>query len=439
MVQLLTLIFHTMNAEKEKEFIKIIDEAGRFCEVYLNYNPDTVAGYRRAWMKILDFMTIYGLDSLDKKSQIKFWDIFNYSKQGKTRHHSGDTKYVIQRAYRMLVSYYETKSIPERFFDVPDKETFIEPFAAYCNDYLQYLSLKLRRSSITVSAYKHSLHLFLRYLEKEKINEIEKLDIAVILNYIISLTPDTGVTPTLQIGHIRGFMKFLHYIGITENDISAQMPHCKRIVQPKLPSTYSTDEIKKVISSMRRITPIEKRNYAIVLMIARLGIRVSDVAGLKFGNILWKENKIKFFQYKTGSPIELPILADVGNAIIDYLRNGRPISDDAHVFLMERNIVPMNRNAISNVVRKAFQESGIKTKGKHYGPHALRHSLSSRMLENNTSMPIITEVLGHDNAETTKFYLRIDLKSMSNCMLEVLETNSNFYKRMEEEYYVYVQ
>ena len=64
-----------MNAEKEKEFIKMIDEAGRFCEVYLNYNPDTVAGYRRAWMKILDFMTIYGLDSLDKKSQIKFWDM----------------------------------------------------------------------------------------------------------------------------------------------------------------------------------------------------------------------------------------------------------------------------------------------------------------------------------------------------------------------------
>lgn len=184
-----------MNAEKEKEFIKMIDEAGRFCEVYLNYNPDTVAGYRRAWMKILDFMTIYGLDSLDKKSQIKFWDIFNYSKQGKTRHHSWDTKYVIQRAYRMLVSYYETKSIPERFFDVPDKETFIEPFVTYCNDYLQYLSLKLRRSSITVSAYKHSLHQFLRYLEKEKINEIEKLDIAIILNYIISLTPEKNDHP----------------------------------------------------------------------------------------------------------------------------------------------------------------------------------------------------------------------------------------------------
>ena len=99
----------------------------------------------------------------------------------------------------------------------------------------------------------------------------------------------------------------------------------------------------------------------------------------------------------------------------------------------------MNRTAISNVVRKAFQESGIKTKGKHYGPHALRHSLSSRMLENNTSMPIITEVLGHENAETTKFYLRIDLKSMSNCMLEVLDTDSNFYKRMKEEYHVYVQ
>lgn len=428
-----------MNAEKEKEIITLIDEAARFCEVYLNYKPATVSGYRRAWFNILDFMTIHGLDSLDKKSQTLFWNRFNYSKKGKTKHLSGDTKYVIQRAYKMLVSYYETKTIPERFFDVPDEETFIEPFATYCNDYFQYLSLKLRRSSITVSAYKLSLHQFLRYLEKEKINGVEKLDIAVILNYIISLTPETGITPTLQIGHIRGFMKFLHYIGITENDISAQMPHCKRIIQLKLPSTYSTDEIKKVISSMRRITPIEKRNYAIVLMITRLGIRVSDVAGLKFGNILWKENKIKFFQYKTGSPIELPILADVGNAIIDYLRNGRPVSDDAHVFLMERNIVPMNRTAISNVVRKAFQESGIKTKGKHYGPHALRHSLSSRMLENNTSMPIITEVLGHENAETTKFYLRIDLKSMSNCMLEVSETNSNFYKKIKEEYHVYVQ
>lgn len=168
-----------MNAEKEKELIKLIDEAARFCEVYLNYKPATVAGYRKAWLNILDFMTIYGLDSLDKKSQMKFWDKLNYSKQGKTRHHSWDTKYIIQRAYRMLVSYYETRSIPERFFDSPEKEKFIEPFATYCNDYLQYLSLKLRRSSITVSAYKHSLYQFLRYLGKKKINEIEKLDHSV--------------------------------------------------------------------------------------------------------------------------------------------------------------------------------------------------------------------------------------------------------------------
>jgi len=193
---------------------------------------------------------------------------------------------------------------------------------------------------------------------------------------------------------------------------------------------YSKDEVEKLIASVDRGSSIGKRNYAIILLAARLGLRSSDISNLKFENILWEQNTIGFVQYKTEKEIELPLLPEVGNAIIDYLKYSRQESDEPFVFLTVRSpIIPITPVGIESLVQHTFTEAGINIKNKRHGPHALRHSLAGRLLECQTVLSVISEVLGHENTESTKFYLRVDLTSMRKCALEVPAVSPSFYNQ----------
>jgi integrase len=162
-----------------------------------------------------------------------------------------------------------------------------------------------------------------------------------------------------------------------------------------------------------------------------------DVCKLKFEHIYWATSIIKFEQSKTGKTIILPLLPDVGNAIIDYLRFGRPQSEEQHVFLMERPPFEhfSSSGVVTHIVQRAYQKAGIKIDGKRYSAHSLRHSLTLRMLQKNTTLPVISEVLGHQNTESTRYYLRIDINFMKHCILDVPQIQSSFYEQKGGAFY----
>ena len=191
------------------------------------------------------------------------------------------------------------------------------------------------------------------------------------------------------------------------------------------------EEIEKLISSVERSSSIGKRNYAIILIASRLGLRASDISMLKFENLHWNTCTIEIKQFKTGKELILPLLPDVGNAIIDYLKYGRPRSEEPYVLLTERppyGHFPTS-NVVTHVVQRAFKNAEINIKCRRFGPHSLRHSLGFRMLEKSTVLPVISEVLGHESTESTRYYLRIDLKSMMQCMLDVPPVPTDFYEQ----------
>jgi site-specific recombinase XerD len=145
---------------------------------------------------------------------------------------------------------------------------------------------------------------------------------------------------------------------------------------------------------------------------------------------LWEQNTVRLVQYKTDKEIELPLLPEVGNAIIDYLKYSRQHSDEPFVFLTVRSpIIPITPGGIESLVQHTFAQAGIDTTNRRHGPHALRHSLAGRLLERHTVLPVISEVLGHENTESTKFYLRVDLTSMRQCALDVPEVSLSFYNQ----------
>lgn len=201
-------------------------------------------------------------------------------------------------------------------------------------------------------------------------------------------------------------------------------------LREKLPSVYNADEIGHIENRVEQSSTVGKRDYAMLLLATRLGLRSSDISGLTFGNLDWQHNLISLMQCKTKKIIELPLLTDVGEAIINYLKFGRPISDFQQVFLTaSAPYRPVNSRLINGVVSRKIIASGVDIKGRKFGPHAMRHTLASQLLRNGTSLPVISETLGHSDTQATMNYLRIDINSLMQCALDVPLVPINFYEQ----------
>ena len=153
-----------------------------------------------------------------------------------------------------------------------------------------------------------------------------------------------------------------------------------------------------------------------------------DITYFNFENIDWESSCINIVQIKTDQPLTLPLLPEVGNAIIDYLKHGRPQSGDTHVLLnISSPFSPMQTSMIYQVATQAFRRAGIDISNRRHGAHSLRHSLASRMLEGQTAMPIISEALGHTETNSTMYYLRVDITSLKSCQMETIPVSEQFY------------
>jgi len=152
---------------------------------------------------------------------------------------------------------------------------------------------------------------------------------------------------------------------------------------------------------------------------ADLGIRQCDLLNLAPSNFDWEKNEIFFVQSKTGTSVTLPLPERVGLAVIDYLKNGRPGTNCKSLFVMHRSPYGQFGNAWY-IIDKYMTRAGIENLNeRRHGFHSLRHSIAGAMLEADTPLPVISEVLGHINTNTTSRYLKIDIPNLRQCALEV--------------------
>nr|NQU91540.1 tyrosine-type recombinase/integrase [Bacteroidota bacterium] len=181
----------------------------------------------------------------------------------------------------------------------------------------------LRRNKITISGHRLYLSRFLFYLESKHISTIEEVTGDYLMNFVSTQTNNKiGIVST-----IRFFFRFLFEERIIQYDLSAALQHYKWVKREKLPSVYTAKEVLQIETSIHREDATGKRDYAMTLLASRLGLRASDIAHLTFSNIDWEKGTITLSQFKTGKIIELPLLVDLGEAIIDYLKYGRKKSE----------------------------------------------------------------------------------------------------------------
>lgn len=297
--------------------------------------------------------------------------------------------------------------------------TFPEGFRHSAEAYISYredIGI-IKKSNKIFSLY---LERFFAFLSRKNIASLDTLSLKDVLDFMASLNCYEKPTINHTMRAVRYYLKYCHEHGLMEQEMFSKLPNPHYNRQSRLPSSYSADEVAKLLDSIDLGNPCGIRDYAIILLIARLGLRSSDVANLRFSNIDWEREAIHLTQVKTGNPLELPLLEDVGEALINYLKNARPKTDSDHVFV--RQVPPytdFNPGAVGALVRVRLQRSGIHLEGKKKGSHTLRHSLASRLLEHEIPLPVISEILGHTTTETTMAYLRIDITELRKCALEV--------------------
>lgn len=157
------------------------------------------------------------------------------------------------------------------------------------------------------------------------------------------------------------------------------------------------------------------------MIAVKRGIRTSDIRNLRPANFNWEQHLVSFTQVKTGEPITLPLPTDVGWAVIDYLKNGRPVSDAPEIFL--RAVAPyVSLQNFDNILIKHMRKAGIPLDSiKHHGLHSLRHSLATHMLDEGIPITSIQGVLGHINADSTQKYIGVNVRQLRSCALEVTD------------------
>jgi len=265
----------------------------------------------------------------------------------------------------------------------------------------------------------HIMRLF-RFLMASGENDISGISPLRISDFAASQVHYNPRTTALILSNLRMLLRFLYLREYLPEDLSGVVPRV-RYYPTRIPSVWKSEDVEKVLVVVDRGNPCGKRDYAMILLAARLGMRIGDIREMRLEHLRWDTGHIEMNQSKTGQPLVLPILDDVGWALIDYLKHGRPPARCSEIFV--RHNAPFeplgSSNNIHNTISKYLRLAGVPIpKGKRHGLHSLRHTLASRLLEQHVPLTTISEIMGHLASRSTKMYVKIDVEALRNCALD---------------------
>mgnify|MGYP001028455715 FL=1 len=326
------------------------------------------------------------------------------------------------RAVRMLTSFQESGEVPKALRR--NRNVWYEPVKDIRNHYIQHCE-EIYKTHATQRSRIAAADRFMRIVVVNKQTTWEDISTKTISEYATGLAEYSKATVEVHLRGLRFFLRFLYEEGIIKQDHTASVPKMCCSTGERIPHMLSTEQVNTLLKSIDRGNTVGKRNYAIIVMAACLGMRDSDITNLKFENINWERSEISFFQKKTNRFLALPLLPVVGEAIIDYLRNGRPQTDSKYVFVKHR---PPFQQTVSfySVMRVVLENSGVKlAENFPKGLHILRHSLASELIRQGESYNTVSTILGHASIGSTNAYTHIDIDGLFKCALELTEATGH--------------
>jgi len=292
--------------------------------------------------------------------------------------------------------------------DAPVSKTPVEKLV---NEYSLYLHQERGLAATTIKRYRWCARLFLTKQFGDRAARLSDLGAKEIIDFVQSEADQRPTRAQSMTKVLRSLLRYARYRGFIKLDLAAAVPRAAHWSMASIPKAISPEYARRALASCDRRRPVGRRDYAILLLLARLGLRSGEVVSLTLDDIDWETGTLNIHG-KGGQESPLPLLAPVGKAIADYLKNGRAHSESRSVFL--RINAPIRgfktEKAVSNVVRYALERAGIDSPRK--GAHQFRHALATQMLRQGSSLAEISEILRHKDPDSTRIYAKVDLGSL---------------------------
>ena len=388
--------------------------------LHIGFSIKTMDGYLVIWNMFIAWKNeshfIY-----DEKEYSQFllehykFDVNTYTNKSKSRHQQ------FMRSKRMLddfdnyKKFFLKRSLPNALYS-----SYPSNWNIVLDGYLDYLKNVRQNSDNSIKIKGDYLIHLLSYFYQNKLTNLKQLSKSDITNFVNKTIEKGNVSKRRNFYVLREFLTYLFIENILLKDLSIYVPKINNKQKRKLPTYLKQNDVEKLLKSIPRERKSDIRNYTIILIAARLGLRLSDILNIKLKDIDWKNNKINVVQPKTNYLNILPLSKEVGWAIIDYINKARPKCSNEYLFI--KMTYPFEKLEQFTEFNKYFDKCDFEIKDTKKGIHNLRHSLANNMLDNDIPISIISSVLGHASVNTTSnTYIKIDLKNLKKVCLEVDE------------------
>ncbi|EHJ5117770.1 tyrosine-type recombinase/integrase [Salmonella enterica subsp. enterica serovar Braenderup] len=381
----------------------------------LRYKESTMIWYRQCWRRLEGYFSARGVEEFSLEIAIAWvdtsCDFFAKEQAGKLK----QTDVYLFRVAQMLGDFVAHGAVLRRYDRRADKLTadqaeLIGKFQA---------GLRAEGCAVsTVRTYGTLAGEFLSFVDTRC--RLADCDARTVEAFVATLSGYQAKTVEQKLCAVRSFLRYAGRQGQVDADVLKAVPAVKSSKYARVPSVWDAADVTRILDAIDRGNPGGKRDYAIITLVTRLGLRSIDVKRLELDDFDWPGNRLWVRQTKTGRRIQLPLLKDVGWAVIDYIRHGRPSTDCRQVFL--RHTAPIgpfsDQDHLHQILCKHARVAHVALRDhRRHGMHSLRHTLATRLMEGGTPIEEIADILGHQSVGTTGVYLKTSLGLLRQCAL----------------------
>jgi site-specific recombinase XerD len=266
----------------------------------------------------------------------------------------------------------------------------------------------------TCRQYTRYVREFLEHRGVAARSALVRIDAPMLISFVsLRATRCKPGTAKLVATSLKSFLRFLGLKGVCDAGLVEAVPVVPRWKLASLPRVLTEEQLATLLQSFDRATAIGRRDYAMAQCLVQLGLRAAEVADLRLDDADWRRGTLRIAVGKSHRASVVPLPRQAGRAVVEYLRRGRPTTEDRHIFV--QHVVPvgvqLNGAAVRSAIRRAFTRAGIAVPSK--GTHALRHTAATRMLRAGASLKDLADVLRHRSLDTTLIYTKVDLPRLA--------------------------
>lgn len=387
------------------------------------YSRRTVNRYTLVWRHLAEFAREQNLGNEYSRSLVmRFEEVYGLREGKHLRPAERWCRHLVF-ALRILDDYARTGSVV-RFVVEMSGLRIPQAMQKPMHDYEHFAKEQRHLRMSSLQERMHAIAVFLDFLRSRGVMALDRMQADDISAFITSRSCWKPRTVSHVASHLRLFLQFLFLHDILPRDFSSVVPTIRVARHDTVPSVWDQELVAKLLDVVDRNSPKGKRDYAILLLAARLGMRLGDIRTLQLDDLNWAAATIEIAQGKTCAPLVLPMSEEVGLALIDYLKSARPSSPHREVFLyLTPPFEPFSeKNHLHYIVKYWRELAGIQFRTKQrQGLHSLRHTLATRLLHDQTPFHVISAVLGHASPATTFIYAKADVEMLRSAALNTEE------------------